>query len=138
MNQASQAAAIAFRLSDQDIQILVVSARRTPDTWIFPKGHIECGEAVDTAAIRELREEAGVEAVAVGHVGYSILHLKDTRILVDFVLAEYRADVGSDEMRDVRWCSVEQALEMLSHDYTRQILRKAQPMIEKRLAAGAR
>ena len=137
MKHASQAAAITYRSSDRGIQVLVVSARRTPDTWIFPKGHIESGETADTTAIRELREEAGIEAVAVGHVGYAIVHAKETRILLEFILAEYRSEVGSDEAREIRWCSFEYALELLSHNFTRRTLRKARPMIEKRLAPGA-
>ncbi len=136
MKQTFQAGTIAFRPLDRNFRILVVSARRTPDTWIFPKGHIESGESAKAAAIRELREEAGIDAVPVANVGYSILHAKDTRILVDYVLAEYRSQVGSEEMRDVRWCSFDEAMNLLSHEYTRKMLRKAGPMIEKRLIAG--
>lgn len=137
LKQKLQAGAIAFRMVNRDLRILVVSAKRTPDTWIFPKGHIESGESADAAAIRELREEAGIDAVPIEHVGYSILQSNDTRILVEYILAEYRSDVGSDEMRDVRWCSYEDALKLLSYDYTRQVLKKARPIIAKRLDDSA-
>jgi 8-oxo-dGTP pyrophosphatase MutT (NUDIX family) len=42
-----------------------VRARTSGDLWVFPKGHIEPGESVGEAAAREVREEAGVEALVV-------------------------------------------------------------------------
>ncbi len=133
LKQKFQAGAIAFRILNQELRILVVSAKRTPDTWIFPKGHVECDESVDAAAIRELREEAGIDAVPAGHIGYSILLLNGTRILVEYILAEYQSDVGSNENREIRWCSFDETLEILSYEYTKGMLRKARPIIENRL-----
>ncbi|AEV17199.1 MAG: NUDIX hydrolase [Thermus sp.] len=34
--------------------------------WVFPKGHPEAGEALETAAVREVLEETGVEAQVLG------------------------------------------------------------------------
>lgn len=41
---------------------LVLMIRHKNGTWVFPKGHVEPGESKAEAAVREVEEEAGVEA----------------------------------------------------------------------------
>ena len=43
--------------------------RADRDEWIFPKGHLEQDEAVEDAAIREVREETGLEIELIGALG---------------------------------------------------------------------
>ncbi|MAM62396.1 NUDIX hydrolase [Maritimibacter sp. UBA3975] len=47
-------------------QVLLVRRLNPPDAglWGYPGGRVEAGEDVATAALRELREETGVEAEA--------------------------------------------------------------------------
>lgn len=42
-------------------EVMVVQSRWTPAIWLFPKGGVESGENGKQAALRETREEAGVE-----------------------------------------------------------------------------
>ena len=60
MPRVQQAGAIAARVRGDDTEFLLVTARKQPDEWIFPKGHIERGETPEDAALRELEEEAAV------------------------------------------------------------------------------
>jgi ADP-ribose pyrophosphatase YjhB (NUDIX family) len=55
----------------RDGHILLVQEAAGPyaGTWSFPKGLVEIGETADDAALRELREEAGLEGRVVGVVG---------------------------------------------------------------------
>jgi 8-oxo-dGTP pyrophosphatase MutT (NUDIX family) len=39
-----QAGSIVVRLDRKEPQVLLVTAKRNPKNWIFPKGHIEKGE----------------------------------------------------------------------------------------------
>ena len=39
--------------------------------WSFPKGLIEPGQTTNQAALREVKEEGGVEAEIINKVGYS-------------------------------------------------------------------
>lgn len=43
------------------LQILLVSSSSTPDRFIVPGGGLEPDEDAETAAIREVMEEAGVK-----------------------------------------------------------------------------
>ena len=36
------------------------------DRWCFPKGHVDPGESLSTAAVREIREETGFTEVSLG------------------------------------------------------------------------
>ena len=47
------------------LQVLLVSSSKEPDKWVVPGGGIEPNEQAHLAALREVREEAGVE----GHLG---------------------------------------------------------------------
>ena len=71
MSLVPQAGAIAARVHNGETEFLIVTAKQTPDEWIFPKGHIERGETAADAAVRELEEEAGVHGTLLGKVGSS-------------------------------------------------------------------
>ncbi len=43
----------------------VLLIRHRNGSWVFPKGHIESGESKADAAVREVEEEAGVQATVV-------------------------------------------------------------------------
>ncbi len=43
----------------------VLLIRHRNGSWVFPKGHIESGESKVDAAVREVEEEAGVQATVV-------------------------------------------------------------------------
>lgn len=46
---------------NDDGRVLLIRHRN--GTWVFPKGHVEPGESKVDAAVREVEEEAGVQAV---------------------------------------------------------------------------
>jgi len=52
-----QAGGIAYRVERGAPSILVITSRKDPHQWIFPKGHIEPGETPVAALQRELAEE---------------------------------------------------------------------------------
>jgi 8-oxo-dGTP pyrophosphatase MutT (NUDIX family) len=61
-----QAGAVVFKIVDGAPQIMLVRAKKTPEHWIFPKGHVEAGETAEIAAARELEEEAGIRGESLG------------------------------------------------------------------------
>lgn len=83
--------------------------------WGFPGGHVELGEGVVAAAMRELEEETGVVADPVGPLTTIDEIGRDPRgallwhyVLVA-VLAEWRAGdaVASDDAAGVRWVTLD-------------------------------
>lgn len=47
----------------------VLLLRKKRGYWVLPKGRIEAGEDLETAALREVREESGVRADIIKYVG---------------------------------------------------------------------
>ena len=59
MNKIEQASALPFRIYKGEIQILIITSR-SGKKWIVPKGIIEPGDSDRYTALKETREEAGV------------------------------------------------------------------------------
>jgi 8-oxo-dGTP pyrophosphatase MutT (NUDIX family) len=121
-----QAGSIVVRLDGKEPQVLLVTARRNPKNWIFPKGHIEKGETSEAAALRETREEAGVVGKLIGPAGVLEYGFLGAKARVEYFLVEFTGDSGPPEDgRRRTWCTLDNALSRLSYKNTRKLLRKA-------------
>ncbi len=64
-----QAAALPWRLTKDGVEVMLVTSRGT-GRWVLPKGWPENTERLSDAALREAKEEAGLEGgVARGEIG---------------------------------------------------------------------
>ncbi|MEW6303526.1 MAG: NUDIX domain-containing protein [Verrucomicrobiota bacterium] len=56
---------IVFAIHEDDLKVLLIQRKGEPyrNFWALPGGFVEINESVDTAALRELHEETGVEDV---------------------------------------------------------------------------
>jgi phosphohistidine phosphatase len=59
MNKIAQASALPFRIYKNKLQVLIITSRNGKK-WIIPKGIIEPGDSDRYTALKETREEAGV------------------------------------------------------------------------------
>ncbi len=101
--------------------------------WDFAKGKIENGETKQEAALRELQEEAGISATIEANFEETfsyIFHDYDkqlTKKTVYFFIGEATSDTItlSHEHIDYAWLPYEQALERLTYDNAKELLKKA-------------
>ena len=127
-----QAGAIVFRIRDGRPQILLVRARRTPGQWIFPKGHVEEGETAKAAALRETQEEAGIQGHAVARLRPRIeFEVGKALVRVQYYLVRATGKAASHEERQKRWLDPKRAIELVSHDGAKTLLRAALVEISK-------
>ncbi len=128
------AGAIVFHRSEQLEYLLLFS-----NFWGFPKGHIERGESEQDAALREIREETGLDVKliegfrAVDDYWYQ---RKGERIKKQavFFLAEAtnRDSKISWEHEEMAWLSFDEAIERLKFKNLREILTKANEFLLNR------
>lgn len=133
-NTVAQAGAIAFKIVGELPYILLVRARKNPEHWIFPKGHIDEGETAEIAAARELEEEAAIKAELIAPLGALEFQSGDERVHVEYFLFKYMEDIERTEDRETRWCTYEEALALLSHRDAADLLQRARPLIENHAA----
>jgi 8-oxo-dGTP pyrophosphatase MutT (NUDIX family) len=115
--------------------IVIVPTRRAADgsrVLALPKGHPEEGESAAEAALREVREEAGVETRLIeqlGDVRYWYMR-RGRRIakVVSFFLLEYVSGDVEDhdgEVEDARWLALEDAARQLTYEGEREMVGRA-------------
>jgi len=120
-----QAGAIVFK-PGPSTEVLLVRAKKNQSHWIFPKGHIESGESEEAASARELLEEAGINGKPVWRAGEMEFQLADKKYSVVYFLCTYISTENSGEPRRTpRWCSIEEALSLLSFSDTRELFESA-------------
>ncbi|SFR42422.1 bis(5'-nucleosyl)-tetraphosphatase [Halogeometricum limi] len=134
--QAVSAGAILFRDTRGRREYLLLKSR--PGDWEFPKGGVEGNEELQQTAIREVKEEAGIEEFrlvdgfredydyvfeANGKTIHKTVHL--------FIARSFEASAElSTEHRDLQWRDYEQALNTITQDGPRDILKKAHAYLE--------
>lgn len=98
----------------------------------LPKGHPEPGESALEAAVREVREEAGVSGEVIESLGEVRYMYERHGVLIDkrveFFLIEYREGDPADhdhEIEEARWMPLTQAAVELSYRGEREIVQRA-------------
>jgi 8-oxo-dGTP pyrophosphatase MutT (NUDIX family) len=112
--------------------VVIVPTRRAADgsrVLALPKGHVDPGETPIEAATREVREETGIVAEPVCELGESrYWYRRDGRTIgktVQFFLFDHvDGDIADhdDEVEEVRWIDLREALAALSHTAEREMV----------------
>jgi 8-oxo-dGTP pyrophosphatase MutT (NUDIX family) len=115
---------------DQVIVIVPAKSRAT-NVLALPKGHPDGDESPLEAAVREVREETGVEAAPIEKLGEIEYTYERKRGPVDkrvaFWLFEYRSgELNPDhEIAEARWMPLDRAAESLTYEGEREMVRRA-------------
>lgn len=120
---------------ERDVVEVILAARRTRRgdlAWGLAKGGIEADESPEDAAVREVREETGIEGeieASLGETRYFYVW-EDVRIRKTVHFYLMRATGGDpndrdDEMEDVQWFPLERALKRAAYRGEREVLGRA-------------
>jgi 8-oxo-dGTP pyrophosphatase MutT (NUDIX family) len=131
MTEFSHAGGLVFRQRQGEIFFLIVRAKPDPSHWVIPKGHIEPGEQPEAAAIREIREEAGVRARIIATLGTLHFNHHGKQINTILYLLEYTGETPPEEQRECHWGLYKDCLSLLTFPDTKEMLRLAQDMLPR-------
>ena len=133
------AGGVVYRREGDGIEIVLASrrTRRGDLAWGLAKGGIEPGESREDAAIREVREETGLDATIEADLGDTkyIYVWEDVRIRkrVHFFLMRHvggDVDDRDDEMEEIRWFPLERALKRAAYRGEREVLVRAAELLQ--------
>jgi 8-oxo-dGTP diphosphatase len=108
-----------------DGRVAVVHRPRYDD-WTLPKGKLDAGESFEEAALREIEEETGLRARLVRELPTSNYEVRGRPKVVRYWLMEVESDPGfvaNDEVDELRWLELDEALALLTYDRDREVLR---------------
>jgi 8-oxo-dGTP diphosphatase len=97
------------------------------DDWSLPKGKLDPGEDFEEAALREVWEETGLRCrieSTLGDTNYR--DRKDRAKLVRYfrMTPESGEFEPNDEVDELRWLPPEEAIDMLTYDFDRELVGK--------------
>jgi len=121
--------------------VVIVPTRRAADgsrVLALPKGHPDGDESEAQAALREVREEAGVDAEVVESLGevrywYQRGGRRISKAVEFFLLRYVSGDVADHdhEVEAARWIPAEEAAGKLTYDGERQMVRRALSRLDR-------
>jgi bis(5'-nucleosidyl)-tetraphosphatase len=128
---------IPIKFENNQCSYLVI--KHNAGHWSFPKGHKEGSEEDLETAIRELKEETNldIEKIISNETLEEFYHfyLKDQLIekKVRYFIAETKGHlkIQDDELVDCKWASFEEALDLITFDGAKSILKQAKKLIQR-------
>lgn len=134
------AGGVAFRTQDERLEVALISVGDN-NRWQLPKGLVDKGESTADAAVREVREEAGIDTTVVDRIDkveyWYLAKENGDRVryhkYVYFYLLRYESgDVTEhdDEVNEAQWVEIGEAVKRLAFDTEKTIVQRAAQMID--------
>ncbi len=130
MDEIVASGGVVIDTKSADSPLVLLVHRPEYDDWSFPKGKLDAGETIEQAALREVKEETGLDCriiQSLSPIRYSYRN-RSGRIrqkIVHYFLMEPvagRIAVNIHEIDAAQWYKASDALVRLSYEYDRKLL----------------
>ena len=133
MSSEKSCGAVVFRKYHGYIELLLIK-HVVGGHWSFPKGHVEAGETEEQTALREIKEETGidVELITTFREVVSYSPKRDTTKDVIYFLGKaknFQYTPQEEEIAQIKWVEINLAHSFLTYDNDKQLVNKAKPII---------
>lgn len=133
------AGGVVYRPYRRHVQVVLISVGRE-SRWQLPKGQVDLDESNECAAVREVREETGLEAeleTLIDKIEYwYIAKNREQRVrfhkFVYFYLLRYQTGSVEDhdhEVNEARWVEIDHACDMLAFSNEKNVVRQAKEIL---------
>lgn len=100
-----------------------------PGHWGLPKGHVEDGETEEQTAIREVKEETNIDVEVNTNYRYSMVYSPKEDVEKEVILFIAKNISNSckpqlEEVQDIKWLDIDNAIETITYDNSKELLRK--------------
>ena len=143
VEQLVSAGGVVYRVEGGHIEV-VLCGRHAPVLWALPKGTPDDGESLEQTAIREVREETGLEVAIrapLGSIEYWFLRTQGLIRCHKTVHFYLMSSIGGSislhdpEFDVVRWFPEGEALQAMTHVNEVRVVEKALAMVRTEVAA---
>jgi len=127
--------AIVYRRHHGNLEILLIKHVNSGH-WSFPKGHVEGGETEEETALREIKEETGIDVIIDSTFRETVTYFprKDTQKVVVYFLAKaknFEYVPQEEEIAQIKWVDIGYATSVLTYENDKTIVNKAKLAIRE-------
>ena len=128
------AGAITYTIADQKRSYMLIQDFH--NNYGFPKGHLEENETDEEAAIREIREECGIDIRLDPYFKEELFYIMPNgkeKISVYFLgsFTDQKAVPQPEEVQKILFLSYEEAMKILTFNNMKEALRKAESYLNQ-------
>lgn len=117
----THAGGVVVRQQNGEPEVMMVTAKKKNNVWVFPKGHLFKNEGHGECAVREIWEESGWLTRVVLPITTVAHKTKKEKKIVKYYLMQPEDQIiepgeVSEEGRTVKWVSFKEALQLIDKD----------------------
>ncbi|MBQ6381487.1 MAG: NUDIX domain-containing protein [Clostridia bacterium] len=127
--------AVVYHEIGGKVRYLLIKNKRSAH-WSFPKGHVEKGESDEQAAIREVKEETGIDISIIegfkAKSEYSIQHKIEKMVYIYAATCQTpKTVIQEEEIEDYLWLDFHKAMRHLKFENDKNILYRVNEFLKK-------
>lgn len=115
----------------------ILMVKHNKGHWAFPKGHVEKNETEQETAIRETKEETGIEAEIISDERFVITYSPKENVMKDVIyfIAKPKNNLLNrqpEEIAELEWVNIDEADERITFDDDKKIYKRIKEIYVKK------
>jgi ADP-ribose pyrophosphatase YjhB (NUDIX family) len=137
--QRDETSAGGLVIERETMRAVIIGRRNTRGRllWSLPKGHVEAGETPEMAAIREVKEETGLDAEIVQELGVIDFWFQQDKVSIHKTVHHFllftppggTLVAQEGEVDEIAWVAIDQVAQRLTHMDERKLVHKARTVL---------